>query len=393
MARSVLRRLSSYPLLTLVFLFLQSSDALWTPRRPTSFGARGAKALKASCALDGSGDASPTTEVSSPRSCSMSTTTTTTTTTAAAAASTTTSKTAATASAIETALSVARGGGGSENAAAAAHYPTGLRLEWAERAAAAGSKGALVGKCLLEVSLAVSFQLLAEIERRRGSFWAESDYVLAGVLTAIIGKAYAAWRTAPTAPVPGSAERDAKREQRLVQKSGGSAGRDIWAGVPSNFFAFGEYSLAQRSLAVAKPVPKLFAVGAASAFVGYGFAAVLSSLRPPGEAPPLPPVPLLGAALYGGLFLMTVSNLSFQLYQGLVEGRIVDPATSALKRRIDDSAFSFLFISNSRASAAVGLLKWLLVALGRSARGVLVSGLAIRGMQVTGLQRRSPGAK
>ena len=62
-----------------------------------------------------------------------------------------------------------------------------------------------------------------------------------------------------------SAERDAKREQRLVQKSGGSAGRDIWTGVPSNFFAFGEYSLAQRSLAVAKPVPKLFAVGAASA--------------------------------------------------------------------------------------------------------------------------------
>lgn len=246
-----------------------------------------------------------------------------------------------------------------------------LVLGWQERAAAAGGNRALAFKSRLEVSLAVSFQLLAEIERRRGSFFAEADYVLAGVLTAVVGKAYAAWSTAPT----------------VATGSGGKEGDKsgvMWNDVPTNFFAYGDYSITQRSLAVAKPVPKLFIVGGAAAFVGYGLAALLSSLRPPGEAPPLSPVPLLGAALYGGLFLMSISNLSFQVYQGFIEGRIIDPATASIQKRAG--------ASRPLLDAFAGCLKWLLVAFGRAARGTIVSGLAIRGMQISGLQQRSPGA-
>ena len=253
-------------------------------------------------------------------------------------------------------------------------------LGWAERADAAGSNRALVVKAFLEVSLAVTFQLLAEIERRRGAFWAESDYVVAGILTAVVGKVYAAWRTAPTKKTDRGG--DGNSIAKGHETAGGAGGGLLWRDVPTNAFAFGEYSALQRSLALVKPAPQLFLVGGASSFVGYGIASLLSAARPAGEAPPLPPVPVLGAALYGGAFLVTVSNLSFQLYQGLLEGRLVDPAVSRLRAAAARR-------DAPRLAALAGATKWLLVACGRAARGTVVSGLAIRGMQLSGLQQRS----
>ena len=257
MARSVLRLLSSYPLLTLVFLFLQSSDALWTPRRPTSFGARGAKALKASCALDGSGDASPTTEVSSRRSCSMSTTTTTTTTAAAAAASTTTSEDCskrvcdrngavrgegwrrkrecggggALSDGAATGVGGARGGGGLERRPRRQVPPGGVP---GRVIPAAGRDRAATG-------------ILLGRERLRAGGGAHGHH------------RQGLRRMAHRAHGPRARQRGARRQTRA--KAGAEIGRQCRSRhlgrVPSNFFAFGEYSLAQRSLAVAKPVPNL----------------------------------------------------------------------------------------------------------------------------------------
>ena len=115
-----------------------------------------------------------------------------------------------------------------------------------------------------QVSLAVTFQLLAEIERRRGLFWFEFDYVLAGILTAVLGKGYSAWATAPTVFLRSN-------DKNLT---GVALDEVNLKPVPTNFFAFGEYSLQSRSLAVIQPMPRLFCVGALSALVGYGLAAV-----------------------------------------------------------------------------------------------------------------------
>ena len=67
--------------------------------------------------------------------------------------------------------------------------------------------------------------------------------------------------------------------------------------------------------------------------------------------------------VYTGCFVAVVSNLSYQILQGLVEHRLVAPATGG----------------RPRARAA-------LLFAGRSLRSLAASGLAIRGMQALGLQ-------
>jgi len=172
---------------------------------------------------------------------------------------------------------------------------------WRERSAAAGSSRAYLGKFLLEIVLAVTFQLLAEIERRRGHFWFEFDYVVAGVLTAVVGKGYTAWATAPTITgtlhgsaattksggTQGSGVDDDSGPAADPAKASRSALAALFAGVPTNAFAAagagssggGELTVGKRALALVKPAPRLFAVGALSALIGYGAAAVLTVLR------------------------------------------------------------------------------------------------------------------
>ena len=86
-------------------------------------------------------------------------------------------------------------------------------------------------------------------------------------------------------------------------------------------------------------------------------------------------MPILGAAAYTGVFLVTVSNLSYQLLQGVLEPRIIEPIAGKVER--------------SLPPAFGGTLRWTLIAAARAGRSVCVSGLAIRGMQVTGLQQRA----
>lgn len=161
--------------------------------------------------------------------------------------------------------------------------------------------------------------------------------VVAGVLTALAGKLFASFQAAPSA-----------------------AG----AARPTNAF---QRNLAfdQRISAVVRPTPRLFALGFVAAALGYGLTALLSALRDAvgaARAPP-PPVNILGAAAYTGLFVAVVSNVTYQILQGLVEYRLVEPATTDAPK--------------TRAT---------LLFLGRAARSLLASSLAIRGMQLSGLQ-------
>ena len=68
-------------------------------------------------------------------------------------------------------------------------------------------------------------------------------------------------------------------------------------------------------------MPRLFGVGFAAAALGYGLTDCLTRLRDLcGIAVVAPPrVPILGAAVYTGVFVAVVSNGSYQILQGLVE--------------------------------------------------------------------------
>jgi hypothetical protein len=78
--------------------------------------------------------------------------------------------------------------------------------------------------------------------------------------------------------------------------------------------------------------------------------------------PAAPSVSIWGATIFTGLFVVLCSGPSYQLVQGVLEPLI------------------------DAAPLPPGI-KSLLIATGRVARNLLASALAIRGMQVTGLQR------
>ncbi len=147
---------------------------------------------------------------------------------------------------------------------------------------------------------------LRQVQNRRGRFWLECDYVLAGTLTVIVdsacarapnnsdpefrtplslpqavaGKGYAAWATSPTLPVPEAKAAAAAPAlpsgvpKPTAESPPGVPDEGVPLGVPTNCFSFGAYPLAVRARALVAPIPRLFVVGGLSAFVGYGSAAV-----------------------------------------------------------------------------------------------------------------------
>ena len=145
-----------------------------------------------------------------------------------------------------------------------------------------------------------------------------------------------------------------------------SAWRTWRAGVPTNAFQRGTHGPVQRAAALVAPAPRLFVVGALSAAAGYSAAGALTRVRRAlalGPAP-MPAVPVAAAAAYTGAFLVLVSNPLYQVLQGVVELRVIEPLT--------------------RRAPAV---RAALIMAARIARGLLGSALAIRGMQMTGLMR------
>ena len=191
-----------------------------------------------------------------------------------------------------------------------------------------------------ELFLALILQGIAEYQRRGTQFLQEIDYVIAGMLTALIGKGIAAFRSAPS----------------------------VGAGTLTNAFQLGDYTFLQRFLSfMITPAPKLFISGAIAGGLGYLLSRALTFLRlnifKTGMVAVAPVVPILPAAIYTGLFLVFVSGPSYQVTSGLFEQRIID-------RIVQKGKFSVLLISTLRIF-----------------RSLLASALAIRGMQLFGLQK------
>lgn len=236
-------------------------------------------------------------------------------------------------------------------------------------------------KSVLEVFVAAGTQLAAETNRRGGlpGLVRDVDFVFAGVLTAVAGKYYSMWKVAPTADKDGIVvasvdESGTTAVAAATAAEGDRGGSSFWSTeVPTN--AFQTYLLDGRSrptviarlAALVAPVPSLFLAGVGSGAIGYGLTAALVWLRTqllPDYVARTVSVNVVHACLYTGGFLALVSNLRYQLLQGVIEPRIIDKALARYPK--------------ARAAATFAV---------RLANGLLGSILGITGMRLMGLQK------
>ena len=216
-------------------------------------------------------------------------------------------------------------------------------------------------KSIAEVILSASTQLTAELKRRGADrMLPEIDFVIAGVATAVFGKYVSAWRTAPTL------------QKSTVKAAVVAPPRFRTLEIPTNAFqpflldGVTRPTLNQRVASLIAPCVPLFRAGATASLVGYGLTALMVQVRSyvlPTYVAATRSVNIVYACLYTGTFMAVVSNLRYQLLQGLIE-----PAMDRVLGRFP--------VLQSAAIIAV-----------RIANGLLGSMMAIAGMQSLGLQR------
>jgi len=230
-----------------------------------------------------------------------------------------------------------------------------------------------VSKSVTEVILAAITQFVAECSRRgRTNMITEIDFVIAGIFTAIAGKYYSMWKVAPT-----STSTSASRSSNSSASSKGhcndhssssTVSSSSSSKIPTNAFQTDEpYSLMQRSMAFILPIPDLFRAGFIASAIGYGLTQILISLRSllvPSYEAATASVNIIHACLYTGGFMAIVSNIRYQLLQGIIEPMVVEKIFR-----------NFPFV---KAAAIFAV---------RLANGLLGSSLAIAGMKMFGLQK------
>ena len=138
----------------------------------------------------------------------------------------------------------------------------------------------------------------------------------------------------------------------------------------------------QRLGSFLAPVPALFKAGTIASCVGYGITTILIGLRTlliPSYQTETIPVNVLYASVYTGCFMAVVSNLRYQILQGLVEPILIDRWIFFGLRDKEST--------NSKTRRILVLSRSLLIFAVRWLNGLLGSVLAISGMRMCGLQR------
>ncbi|KAL7536339.1 hypothetical protein ACHAXR_007088 [Thalassiosira sp. AJA248-18] len=241
-----------------------------------------------------------------------------------------------------------------------------------------------LSKSILEIVLAACTQYTAEVSRRgKHRILTEIDFVFAGILTAVCGKYFSMWRVARTV--------SAKNIDNTDENNGRESSATNWRdNVPTNAFqptlldGVTVPTFSSRFLAFILPMPQLFRAGVIASTLGYGLTNVLIIIRSffiPQYVPATKPVSVPLAAIYTGLFMAFVSNVRYQLLQGVVEPYV-----------IDGFFFRIEAMGNSKGRILkrmkhLGHLKRLVIVLIRWLNGLLGSWIAIGGMSAFGLQK------
>jgi Protein RETICULATA-related len=249
-----------------------------------------------------------------------------------------------------------------------------VRLGWEARTNADPN---FAFKSTAEVALAALTQLSAEWKSRGlRRMLPEVDFVVGGVVTAIAGKYFAMWRVAPTrAAAATAAAESADAKAGPMSQARPNEPRVFGMAVPTNAFqprmmdGTTRPTPAQRCASLLAPVVPLFRAGIASSAVGYGLTYLFVRLRElalPSYVSATQHVNIVHASLYTGAFMATVSNVRYQVLQGVVEPWVVKACESRGGRAEVRNAIIFAI---------------------RIANGILGSLLAIAGMRWLGLQR------
>lgn len=263
------------------------------------------------------------------------------------------------------------------------HIANSIKIGVSQRVAADPN---FLSKSILEVILAATTQYMAELSQRGWDrIIPEIDFVFAGILTAVIGKYFSMWRVAKTI--------DTSENNQAADKEGGdNQKKSNWReNVPTNAFqrtlldGHTHPTPSSRFLAFLVPMPQLFRAGVMASTVGYGLTSALISLRTmflPSYVAQTSPVSVPLAALYTGVFMAFVSNIRYQLLQGLVEPFIdllFDKLASIGENDgIAGSIARWRIWKSIKASLIVGV-RW--------SNGLLGSWIAIAGMRALKLQK------
>lgn len=233
---------------------------------------------------------------------------------------------------------------------------------------------------------------MAEWNRRGASrMILELDFVVPAVLTAILGKYYSMWRTAKTL----NDESQGAASSTGKNQDGGGDSMLFGLPVPTNAFqprmadGLTTPKLKQRLGSFLAPVPALFQAGTIFSGVGYGIMALLVFLRTvliPSYQTETLPVNVLYASVYTGCFMAVVSNLRYQVLQGLVEPIVIDRWIFS-GHGVNDSDHPKTKIGSSQSHRLAVLLRSVVIFIVRWLNGLLGSILAISGMRIFGLQR------
>jgi hypothetical protein len=178
---------------------------------------------------------------------------------------------------------------------------------------------------------------------------------------------YSMWRVAKTQIAPTSGSSPAKKE---IAQDMTLFGTSLL--VPTNAFqstmldGITRPTPVQRLGSLLAPMVALFRAGMIASGVGYGAAALVIAVRSalaPNYVAATKGINVLHAAIYTGAFMATVSNLRYQVLQGIIEPTIerIFPKTPIVR------------------SILIFMVRWL--------NGLLGSILAITGMRCLGLQK------
>ena len=261
---------------------------------------------------------------------------------------------------------------------------TSIKLGFSQRVAADPN---FLSKSIVEIILAAATQYMAELTQRGWDrIIPEIDFVFAGILTAVIGKYFSMWRVAKTI--------DASENSIPTDKAGDTQKENNWREkVPTNAFqrtlldGHTRPTISSRFLAFLVPMPQLFRAGVIASTVGYGLTSTLISLRTiflPSYVAQTSPVSVPLAALYTGVFMALVSNIRYQLLQGLVEPCLIDAPFDKLERLGEDNDG---FVGNIARWRMWKSIKASIIVGVRWGNGLLGSWIAIAGMRALKLQK------